>query len=55
MAKPCTKMPESTLRARLQAVEARLMAYLPGQPGKPSLKGWLTRYRRAIDVLRQQA
>lgn len=55
MTKPCTKMPESTLRARLQAVRSRLVASLPGDPGKRMLRSWCTRYARAIDVLRQQA
>lgn len=55
MTKPCTKMPESTLRTRLQAVRDRLVASMPGDPTRRMLRSWHTRYQRAIEVLRAQA
>lgn len=54
MAKPCTKMPVSTLRERLQSTRVRLIAALPGDPAKRMLRSWHTRYTRAIETLRAQ-
>lgn len=55
MSRPCSRMTEPTLVQRLHTPRERLLAVLPGDPGRRMLRSWHTRYQRALEALRRSA